>query len=59
MLRLVSNAAREREDAETAASARLLQRWVAAVTRDRVLRGAVVWPQAPKRDSDNRRERTG
>ena len=39
MLRLVPDAARERQDAETAASARLLQAWTRAIVRDRVLRG--------------------
>ena len=39
MLRLLRDAARAREDAETAASARLLQTWTRAIVRDRVLRG--------------------
>ena len=39
MIRLVSDAAREREDAETAASARMLRRWTQAVTRNAVLSG--------------------
>ena len=39
MLRLVHDAAREREDAETAASARMLRRWTQAVTRNAVLSG--------------------
>ena len=39
MIRLVHDVSREREDAETAASARLLQTWTQAVTRNAVLSG--------------------
>ena len=39
MIRLVVDTTREREDAETDASARLLRHWVRAVTRNAVLRG--------------------
>ncbi len=39
-----TDAVREREDDGPDASAQLLQRWVAATVRDRVLRGAVAWP---------------
>ncbi len=52
-----TDAVREREDDGTDASARLLQRWVAATVRDRVLRGAVAWPLVPKRDHYDRRGR--
>ena len=39
MIRLVRNVTRKREDAETAASARMLRRWTQAVTRNAVLSG--------------------
>ena len=59
MIRLMRDvdAIRQREDDRIAASTRLLQHWVRAVTRDRVLRGAVVWP--PARHRYDRRERIG
>ena len=55
MIRLMrdTDATRKREDDRTAASARLLQHWVHAVTRDRVLRGAVVWPPTKKREREH------
>ena len=58
-LRLVSDTARERQDDGTDASARLLQHWTRAVTRDRVLRGVVVWPRVTNRDSDRRERNIG
>lgn len=58
MIRLVRDTARERQDDGTDASARLLQHWVRAVTRDRVLRGAVVWPRVAKQD-DRREQKSG
>ena len=60
MIRLVRDTAavREREDVEIEASARLLRHWTRAVTRDRVLRGAIVWPRVAKQD-DRRERNTG
>ena len=51
-LALVADAVREREDDGTDASARLLQHWVRAVTRDRVLRGTVAWPRTKRREHE-------
>lgn len=55
-LRLIRDAdsVSQRDDDVTAASARLLQHWVRAVTRDRVLRQRIAWPLVPKLDRYDR-----